>query len=285
MSPDRIVVIGGSAGAHRSLTTLLADLPADLPAAVMVVIHVGEHAGGRLPDMLTRAGPLPVRFADNGDPLEHGRVLVARPGAHLLVNDGRAHLTDGPRVNLARPAVDTLFASAARAAGSAVVSVVLSGALDDGAVGSALVARAGGQTLVEDPKYALHPSMPEAARQAAPDALVCRVEQLAEAIQSAVGEPTRPTAAPAASTVTRRMVDSSDTQFLSSDEMRLTGWPAPNAAARSLRPNCPPSPTTAATSGTNTHRRRWPPPRPRPWNRSCGWQSRHWRSRPPCCVT
>lgn len=227
MSAKRLVVIGGSAGAQPSLMTLLAGLPPQLPASVLVVVHVAEQAGSRLPEILGRAGPLPVRFADNGDRLEPGQVLVARPGAHLLVDDGQVQLTDGPPVNRVRPAVDVLFASAAQAAGPAVVSVVLSGALDDGAVGSALVARAGGQTVVEDPDHAQHPSMPAAARRAAPQARACRTEELAEAVRQAVGEPIRPAGDPSAGKGERDMADASDPQFLTGDETGLTRLACP----------------------------------------------------------
>ena len=72
-------------------------------------------------------------------------------GRHLIVRGGQALLSPGPLVSRHRPAVDVMFASAAEWVAAGTVAVVLSGALDDGAVGAALVAQAGGRVLVQDP--------------------------------------------------------------------------------------------------------------------------------------
>ena len=66
-------------------------------------------------------------------------------------------------MNRHRPAVDVMFASAAEWVAARTVAVVLSGALDDGAVGAALIDLAGGQVLVQDPSEAEFTGMPTAA--------------------------------------------------------------------------------------------------------------------------
>jgi len=142
---------------------LAAALPADLPAPVLVTIHVGEGARTELPSILSRAGPLPTVHATAGERLQPGRIYVAPPGCHLLLPGGVAELSNGPRVSYSRPAVDVMFASAARWFGDRVIAVVLSGGLDDGAVGAALVTQAGGLVVVQEPGEAAHPSMPQAA--------------------------------------------------------------------------------------------------------------------------
>ena len=143
MEPRDVVVVGGSAGSLGPLRELTAALPPGLPGSLLVTVHVGEHARSRLPWLLSRSGPLPAEHAKAGERLRPGRVYVAPPGCHLLLPAVVVELSNGPKVNRTRPAVDAMFASAARWFGDRVVAVVLSGLLDDGAVGAALVAQAG----------------------------------------------------------------------------------------------------------------------------------------------
>jgi two-component system chemotaxis response regulator CheB len=153
-----IIVIGGSAGGLQSLERLLPDLPGDLPAAVFIVVHVG--ATSRLAEILDRAGSLPVVRAMSGQPIEMGRVYIAIPGFHLLLHDRHILLRRGPRENLARPAIDPLFRSAACTFGARTIGVVLSGDLNDGTAGLDAIKRCGGVAIVQDPADAAFPEMP-----------------------------------------------------------------------------------------------------------------------------
>ena len=167
-----VLAVGGSAGSVQPLIEIVRGLPGDLPAAVLVTIHVGEQS--RLPQILSRSGPLQATHVRDREVLEHGRIYIAPPGRHLIARDGLALLSPRPQVNRHPPAVDVMFASAAEWAAGRTVAVVLSGALDDGAVGAAIVAQAGGQVLVQDPAEAEFDSMPRSALAAAPGALVVR---------------------------------------------------------------------------------------------------------------
>jgi len=162
-SPD-IVVIGASAGGIEALTSILKTLPAGFPATVFVVVHLAPDSPGYLPQILSRAGPLRAERASDRRTFRPGRVYLAPPDHHLMVEaNGRMRVTRGPKENRARPAVDPLFRSAALAFGSRVIGVVLSGGLDDGTAGLRGIKMCGGIAIVQDPADALVDSMPATA--------------------------------------------------------------------------------------------------------------------------
>jgi two-component system chemotaxis response regulator CheB len=158
-----IAVVAASAGGVEALTGLVRGLPADLPVAFLVVLHFPPTATSRLPEILSRAGPLDARTAVDGEVARAGVIHVAPPDRHMVLSGSRIFLLDGPRENGVRPAADPLFRSAATAMGERVIGIVLSGTLDDGAAGIAAVQEYGGATLVQDPEEALSDGMPRAA--------------------------------------------------------------------------------------------------------------------------
>lgn len=160
-----IIVIGASAGGVEALLQLAAGLPEELKAAVLVVLHLPPNAVSNLPELVTHAGKLRAEYARDGEPLVAGRIYIAPPDRHLLIQRkeggrGFARLSTGPRENHARPAIDTMFRSAALAYGPRVIGVILSGMLSDGTAGSWEIKERHGISVVQDPGEALCPSMP-----------------------------------------------------------------------------------------------------------------------------
>ncbi len=163
MGAHDIIVLGASAGGIEALSQLLSRLPLNLPASVFVVVHIPAHAMSVLPRIFSRHGPLPAEHATGYELIRPGKIYVAPPDHHLLVQSGRVVLSRGPKENGHRPAVDPLFRSAALAYGPRVIAVVLSGSLDDGSAGMAAVKERGGVTIAQSPEEALYPSMPRSA--------------------------------------------------------------------------------------------------------------------------
>jgi two-component system chemotaxis response regulator CheB len=165
MRERRLVVIGASAGGVQALIRLVRGLPPALDAPVLVAIHLSPDAPSSLQTVVGRATDMLTVFATDGMPLSPGTIVIAPPGAHMLLNDGTITLSAGPKEHGERPSIDPLFRSAAETRGAGVIGVLLSGSLDDGVAGLARIVAAGGTAMVQSPDDAVHPSMPLAALQ------------------------------------------------------------------------------------------------------------------------
>jgi two-component system chemotaxis response regulator CheB len=158
-----VVALGASAGGVEALTRVVRELPPAFVAPILVVVHIPATAVSRLPAILTRAGPLPAGHAQHGQVPEPGRIYVAPPDRHLVVDEGRLVLLEGPHENGVRPAIDPLFRSVASWYRHRTIGAVLSGTLDDGTAGLAAIRAKGGVTAAQDPSEAIAPGMPTSA--------------------------------------------------------------------------------------------------------------------------
>lgn len=155
-----IIAIGGSAGAVDAVKQLCRDLPADLAAKLFIVIHVGARGNDLLAGIFNGDSPITITTAVDGETMLPGHAYVAPADRHLLLLDNVVRLGQGPRENMARPAIDPLFRSVAVSFGPRVIAVVLTGMLNDGASGLADVKRCGGIAVVQNPSDAFASSMP-----------------------------------------------------------------------------------------------------------------------------
>lgn len=113
MSKHDIVVIGASAGGMKALKQLVAQLPSNFPCALFIVWHVAPQHPSMLPQILAGSCPLPVAHAIDKEAIQPGRIYVAPPNHHMLVEPGHVRVTKGPKENRFRPSIDVLFRSAA----------------------------------------------------------------------------------------------------------------------------------------------------------------------------
>ena len=184
-----IIVIGASAGGVEALIDVAEGLPPDLPAAVFIVLHLPAEGPTLLPEILSGKGSLPADLAENGAPIQQGRILIAPPDHHLLVTAGHVHVVRGPAENGFRPAVDCLFRSAAYTYGPRTVGVVLTGMLDDGTAGLLAIKRRGGVAIVQDPDEATFPSMPASAKRYVAVDAVCGLAEIPPMLARLANQP------------------------------------------------------------------------------------------------
>ncbi|MBN1139071.1 MAG: chemotaxis protein CheB [Anaerolineae bacterium] len=160
----QVVVIGVSAGGMAALEELLPAFPATYPWPIVVVQHLHPVQDTSFIQRLNEKSALTVKEADEKEPLEAGHAYFAPPNYHLMIEDDRTFaLSVDEKVNYARPAIDVLFESAADVYGDGVIGVILTGANEDGAQGLRMIKARGGVAIVQDPKTAQVPLMPQAA--------------------------------------------------------------------------------------------------------------------------
>jgi two-component system chemotaxis response regulator CheB len=175
------VAIGASAGGVEVLSVLLSALPASCRASFFIVMHIPRERPSLLADVFNAKCALPVREAEDKEPVQPGTVYFAPPDYHLLLDRGPAlALSSDEPVHFSRPSIDVLFDSAADIYGERLLGLILTGANQDGAEGLAAVGRAGGRTVVQEPGGAAVPFLPEAALQVGPVDFVLSLAQLQE---------------------------------------------------------------------------------------------------------
>jgi two-component system, chemotaxis family, protein-glutamate methylesterase/glutaminase len=173
-----LIMIGVSAGGLDAVCTLLGHLPSHFRMAMVVIQHRSKDSNA-LCEVLERCTELPIQEVVDKTSIEPGRVYLAPPDYHLLVEDGYFSLSvDAPEL-YSRPSIDVAFESAADACGSAVVGVVLTGANHDGSRGLRRIVDAGGVAIVQDPSTAEVAVMPTAALRVVPEADVLSLQGIA----------------------------------------------------------------------------------------------------------
>jgi two-component system chemotaxis response regulator CheB len=157
----------------EALVALVRSLPRDFPHPVLVVLHVAPTGTSVLPAILSRACVLPVASPADGEVLRPGHVYVAPPDNHMIIEDSKLRLSQAPRENGHRPAIDPTMRTAANAYDGATIGIVLSGSRDDGTAGLMAIKASGGTAIVQDPDEALYPAMPlSAIAHVQPDAVL-----------------------------------------------------------------------------------------------------------------
>src|SRR6266540_1292961 len=157
-----ITVIGASAGGLDVLRSIVASLPSDYAAAAFVVTHMSPESPGNLPAILQRASKLPVAAAEDGAPIVAGEIRVAVPDRHLLLEADRMHLSNGPRENRHRPAIEAR----------------------------------GGVAVVQDPADAMFPDMPQNALETVTADHVLASRDIPAALARIAAQPVAPAAQP-----------------------------------------------------------------------------------------
>ena len=151
--PQRRPIFGltSSTGGPQALCRVLSQLPVDFNCPILIAQHVIPGFAAGMAKWLATESSLPVKLAEQGEPILPGQVYLSPSEAHLSVAAGDRidllALRDGDTY---RPSCDVLLESMATVFGKRSVGIILTGMGSDGARGLARVKAAGGTTWAQD---------------------------------------------------------------------------------------------------------------------------------------
>ncbi len=166
---DRIIVFGGSAGSVKVVFNLLKALPKDYAHPIVMALHRPAEKKSNMGSLFKEISKLPFIEPQKQMSINKGTIYLAPSGVHILI-ESTQHISidESPLVQYSRPSIDVLFHSAAEIFTDKVVGVLVTGSNEDGAQGMKSIVQNGGISIVQDPKEAVIPRMPQSAINIAP---------------------------------------------------------------------------------------------------------------------
>jgi two-component system chemotaxis response regulator CheB len=157
-------------------------------------VHLPAHFTASLIKRLQRLSALPVKVGQPGMSVEAGQIIVAPGGQNMVIKPVKRgpwqvwqiDFSSEPNLCADEPSIDMLMHSAAQAAGSKVVGVVLTGLGNDGTAGARYIREQGGRVLAQSEESAAVFSMPHSVIRAGYADAVLPLEQIATAINLGV---------------------------------------------------------------------------------------------------
>jgi two-component system, chemotaxis family, protein-glutamate methylesterase/glutaminase len=184
-------LIGISTGGPNALSKMLPRLSNNLGVPVFIVQHMPPLFTQSLADSLNERCSLTVKEAEHGETARPNVAYIAPGGKHMKIIPGlsgqiQIEITNDPPENNCRPAVDTLFRSAAHGFPGRACAVIMTGMGNDGTLGLRLLKRHGCQTIAQDEASCVVFGMPKEAIEAGIIDVVSPLDLIAEEITKAV---------------------------------------------------------------------------------------------------
>ncbi len=189
---NKIVAIASSSGGPRALSQVIPKLSEDLHGGVVVVQHIPAEFVTSLAERLNNESILSVKVAEDQEPIQQGKVLVAPSNFHCMIESKEK---EGELIHLIPfskqdkyPLItaDKLMISLAPIYGKNATGVILTGMGNDGTEGFHSIKKYGGHTITEDKSTCMVYGMPKSAIEAGVVDRVVPLHRVAEEIMRAV---------------------------------------------------------------------------------------------------
>ncbi len=144
-----LVVIGGSAGGVDALERLISTLDSAFPAPIVIVQNDHDKRAADLQHTLQRISTLPVQWIDEPTELNAGSIYLAREGNFVAI-EGERVVPITKKTKNGQAMIGTLFHSAAKSHGEAVVAILLGAGDHDGMSSLRSIKHHGGTVVVQE---------------------------------------------------------------------------------------------------------------------------------------
>ena len=159
----RAIAIGGSAGSFQVITEILKEIPNDFKIPIFLCFHRLKHIREGFVEALSIHSNIPIVEPDDKEKIKPGIAYLAPANYHMYIELNRTiALSTEELVNFSRPSIDITLQSAGYVYHKSLVGIILSGANKDGAFGLKKIKDNNGYTIIQYPKEAVVPTMPEA---------------------------------------------------------------------------------------------------------------------------
>ncbi|RDE22432.1 chemotaxis response regulator protein-glutamate methylesterase [Motiliproteus coralliicola] len=185
----KLVIFGTSTGGPVAIQKILTRLPASFPLPILIVQHMPKTFTGAFAERLNQQCQIQVREAVDGDQLKPGVALLAPGGEQMMVDprQGRVRIMAGDERLNYKPSVDVTFGSAAKAYGSNVLGIVLTGMGADGRDGARMLKNSGSTIWAQNEQSCVIYGMPQAIAQAKLADHIVDLDDVSNHIKSALG--------------------------------------------------------------------------------------------------
>lgn len=188
---NKLVAIGTSTGGPQALQKVITKLPANLPCGVVVVQHMPPGFTKSLAERLDQISEIAVKEAENEETIEPGHVYIAPGNYHMRISSvggiRKIVLGQDPPVGNHRPAVNVMYDSVAPI-GRELVAVIMTGMGCDGCEGMKKIKASGGYSIAQNEETSVVYGMPKAVVDAGLADEIRPLEDIANAIVSAVNK-------------------------------------------------------------------------------------------------
>jgi chemosensory pili system protein ChpB (putative protein-glutamate methylesterase) len=163
--PQRVWVLGASAGGPAAVKAFLDSLPSELPVAFVLAQHIDPKMLDSLAASLGRHNGFRVRVGRPGEPLRYGEVVIAPCDAEITFDEKSCVLSAGrPWEGPYAPSIDQVINNVANRFGKLAGAILFSGMGNDGSIAAPQMAAKGGQVWAQTAETCAVSSQPDSVR-------------------------------------------------------------------------------------------------------------------------